>query len=60
MADMLYFNFILGLNFICLCFKLIMIHYHTQKQREITFKPRKKLNHNRYMYIVHANPHLLF
>ena len=57
---MLYFNFILGLNFICLCFKLIMIHYHTQKQREITFKPRKKLNHNRYMYIVHANPHLLF
>ena len=28
-------NFILGLNFITLCFKLIIIHHHTQKQREI-------------------------
>ena len=43
---MLWFNFILGLNFIFLCFKLIIIHYHTQKQREIKFKPRIKLNHN--------------
>ena len=43
---MLWFNFILGLNFISLCFKLIIIHYHTQKQREIKFKPRIKLNHN--------------
>ena len=31
---MLWFNFILGLNFITLCFKLIIIHYHTQKQRK--------------------------
>ena len=31
----LWFNFILGLNFITLCFKLIIIHHHTQKQREI-------------------------
>ena len=45
---MLWFNFILGLNFIFLCFKLIIIHYHTQKQREIKFKPRIKLNHNIY------------
>ena len=60
MADLLSFNFILGLNFISLCFKLIMIHYHTQKQREINFKPRKNLNHNRYMYVVHVNAHLLF
>ena len=32
---MLWFNFILGLNFIFLCFKLIIIYYHTQKQRNI-------------------------
>ena len=43
---MLRFNFILGLNFITLCFKLIILHHHTQKQREIKCKPRIKLNHN--------------
>ena len=43
---MLWFSFILGLNFISLCFKLIIIHYHAQKQREIKFKPRIKFNHN--------------
>ena len=32
---MLWFNFILGLSFIFFCFKLTIIHYHTQKQREI-------------------------
>ena len=36
----LWFNFILGSNLIFLCFKLIMIYYHTQKQRKIKFKPR--------------------
>ena len=46
---MLWFNFILGSNFIFLCFKLIIIYYHTQKQRKIKFKPRTKLNHNIYM-----------
>ena len=46
---MLWFNFILGLNFISLCFKLIIIYYHTPKQREIKFKPRIKLNHNIYI-----------
>ena len=45
---MLWFNFILGLNFIFLCFKLIILHYHTLKQRKIKFKPRIKLNHNIY------------
>ena len=29
---MLWLNFILGLNFIILCLKLIIIHYHTAKQ----------------------------
>ena len=47
--DMLWFNFILGLNFIFFCFKLIIIHYHTPKQKKIKFKPRIKLNHNRYI-----------
>ena len=43
---LLCFNFILGSNFISLCFKLIIIHYHTPKQREIKFERRIKLNHN--------------
>jgi len=44
--QLLWFNFILGLNFIFHFFKLIIIHYHTPKQREIKFKPRTKLKHN--------------
>ena len=46
MEDMLWFNFILGLNFIFFCFKLIIKYYHTQKQKKIEFKPRIELNHN--------------
>ena len=46
---MLWFNFILGLNFIFLCFRLIIIHYHNLKQREMKFKPRTKLNLNIYL-----------
>ena len=49
---MLWFNFF-WFKFYFLCFKLIIIHYHTQKQRKIKFKPRKKLNHNIYM-VVHV------
>ena len=45
---MLWFNFILGLNFIFLCFKLIIIYKHAQKQRKIKIKLRIKLNHNIY------------
>ena len=46
---MLWFTFFLGLNFIFLCLKLIIIRlYHTPKQRKIKFKLRKKLNHNIY------------
>ena len=48
---MSWFNFILGLIFISLCFKLIITHYHAQKQREIKIKPRIKLNHNIYNVI---------
>ena len=50
--SMLWFNFILGSNFIFLCFKLIIIHYHTKKQRKIKFEPRIKLNHNIYKSLV--------
>ena len=45
---MSWFNFNLWLKFHCLCFKLIIIHYDTPKQREIKSKPRIKLNHNKY------------
>ena len=37
---MLWFNFILGSNFIFLCFKLVIIHYNTQKQKKTKFKPK--------------------
>ena len=47
---MSWFNFILGLIFISLCFKLVIIYYHAQKQREIKIKPRIKLNHNIYQW----------
>ena len=46
---MLWFNFILGSNFIFLCFKLIIIHYNTQKHKKRKFEPRIKLNHNIYI-----------
>ena len=36
------FNFTLGSYFLFLCFKLIIIHYHTPKQRKIKFEPRIK------------------
>ena len=45
---MLWVNFIFGLNFTSLCFKLIIVHYHTYKPGEMKFKPRIKLNHNMY------------
>ena len=38
----------LGLNYIFSCFKLLIVHYHTQKQKKIEFKARMKLNHNIY------------
>ena len=50
--DMLWFNFMLGLNFILFCVKHIIIHYQTQKQKKIKFKQRIELNHNRYIKIL--------
>ena len=47
---MLWFNFILGLIFISLCFKLVTIHYYTPKQRDRKFKPSIKLNPNIYIW----------
>ena len=39
---MLWFNFILGINFIFLCFKLIIILYRTQNQRKIQMSAKDK------------------
>ena len=53
LLDLLWFNFILGSNYISPCFKLFTIYYHTPKQREIKFKPRIKLNHNIFHIRLH-------
>ena len=53
--NMLWFNFIHDFNFIFLCSKLIIIDYHTPKQRKIKFKPRIKLNHNKYPHFPKLN-----
>ena len=39
---MLWFNFILGLNFISLCFRVYMVMYDNESkiQKEIKFKPQ--------------------
>ena len=46
---MLWFKFVLGLNLISFCPKLIIIHYHTPKQKKIKFKQGIKLNHHSYI-----------
>ena len=45
---MLWFNYILSSIFIFLCFILIFIHYHIQKQRKRKIGPKLKLDHNTY------------
>ena len=45
-------SIILGSIFIFLCFILIIIHYHTQKQRKIKIEPRIKLSHNMCMLVL--------
>ena len=42
----LWFNFILGLNFIFFCFCVWLCMIMSLKQKKIKFKPRIKLNHN--------------
>ena len=54
-VHVLCFNFILGSIFIFLCFVLIIIHYHTQKQRKIKIEPRIKLNHNTCVHVGDLN-----
>lgn len=40
-------NVVLGLIYFFHCSKtIIYIHYHTPKQKNIKFKPRRKLNHD--------------
>ena len=71
---MLWFNFILGSNFIFFCFKhiiillsyiMILLSYITihKKQKNTKFEPRIKLNHNMYYVALHQQfqvklPHL--
>ena len=43
---MLWFNFILGLDFIFLCFDVWQYTMMSLEQRKIKLKPRIKLNHN--------------
>ena len=43
-------NFILGLNFIFLCFKLIIIHYYTPNKEKWNLNQRIKLSHNIHNY----------
>ena len=38
-----WFNFVPGLNFIFFCFKLIVIHYHTLRQRKIKLNQRRNI-----------------
>ena len=52
---MLWFNFFLGLNVIFLCLKLIIIHYHTPKQRKIKFKPRKNWTTTHFCHCFSGN-----
>ena len=52
---MLWFKFVLGLNLIPFCPKLIIVHYHIQKQKKIKFKPGIKLNHHSYIYSLSKN-----
>ena len=49
---MLWFNFILGLNFIFFCFKIIITNYQTPKQKKIQVEPRIQLNHNIYIVAI--------
>ena len=52
---MLWFSFILGLNLNFFCFEVIIIYYHSPKQKEIKFKPRIELNHNIYNIYFYLN-----
>ena len=52
---MLWLNFFLGLNVIFLCLKLIIIHYHTPKQRKIKFKPRKNWTTTHFCHCFSGN-----
>ena len=51
---MLWFNFILGSNFVFFCFwGIVMYEFETKENK---FEPRIKLNYNIYMPIQHQYP----
>ena len=37
----LWFHVILGSNFVLLCFKLVIIHYHTKNKEKLSLNQRK-------------------
>ena len=46
----LWFNFILGLNFIFFCFWVWLCMIMSLKQKKVKFKPRIKLNHTTHAF----------
>ena len=50
----LWFSYVLGLNFIFLCFWVWQYIIMSLKQRKIKFEPRIKLNHNTYSLLWRA------
>ena len=50
--DMLWFDFMLGLNFILFCFIHIIIITKPKSKKKKKFKQRIELNHNRYIKIL--------
>ena len=53
---MLWFNFILGSNFISLCLKLTIIHYITQKQKNIKIWTKDKIEPQHIKWTIRLKP----
>ena len=57
---MLWFNFILGSNFLFFCFWVLKCMIMSLKQRKIEFELRIKLNHNIYIQLSNINKKEIF
>ena len=53
---MLWFNFIFGSNFISLCLKLTIIHYITQKQKNIKIWTKDKIEPQHIKWTIRLKP----
>ena len=58
---MLWFNVTVGVNFIFFCYKLIIIYYHTQKQKENKISTKDEIEPQHiYIYcFLYQNGHLI-